>query len=150
MGLWFLTWFFMVVACEIAVHSFQFREADYQLTPLSAQEWQFGQVIAVAMVFLQLYDIVKHPFQSSSHGGKRLVYWWQYKARPFYRKCSHFGAPLIVDFRRAAGSGGIDGASQRCQKPNCICSEARGSGERKEAGAVPEKVDKSEKTGIAV
>lgn len=88
MGLWFLTWFFMIICCEIAIHSFQFRDADYQLTPLTAQEWQFGQVMAVVMVFLQLYDILKYPLKPSRHGGKRIVYWRDYKLKPFCRKCT--------------------------------------------------------------
>jgi hypothetical protein len=87
MGIWFSTWVFMLVACEIAIHSFQFRDEEYQLTPLTAQEWGFGQVIAVVMVFLQLYEILKYPFQPSKHGGKRIVYWWDYKAKPFYQRC---------------------------------------------------------------
>jgi len=34
--LWFLTWFFMVVACEIATHSFSFKEPEsYKLSYLS-------------------------------------------------------------------------------------------------------------------
>lgn len=87
MTIWFIIWFFMVVACEVATHSFQFRESDYVLTPLAAQEWQFGQVMAVVMLFLQLYDVCSYPFRESQHGGKRIVYWWMYRAKPFWRKC---------------------------------------------------------------
>lgn len=87
MGIWFVTWFFMVVACEVATHSFQFRELDYQLTPLTAQEWQFGQVIAVVMLFLRLYDVCTYPFRESKHGGKRISYWWAYRFKPFWNRC---------------------------------------------------------------
>jgi hypothetical protein len=86
MVIWFVIWFFMVVACEVATHSFQFRESDYQLTPLTAQEWQFGQVMAVVMLFLQLYDVCSYPFRKSRHGGKRISYWWEYQFKPFWRR----------------------------------------------------------------
>ncbi len=71
--LWFLVWFFMVVACEIATNSFSFKEPEsYQHTYLSVgiQEWGFGQVMAVVVLFLQLWDILSYPLQPSPYGGK--------------------------------------------------------------------------------
>ena len=79
----------MVVACEIATHSFSFKEPEsYKLTYLSVgvQEWGFGQVMAVVMLFLQLWDILSYPLQPSPHGGKRIVYWWNSRMKPFFGK----------------------------------------------------------------
>jgi len=86
---WFLTWFFMIVACEMATHAFSFKEPDsYELTYLSVgvQEWGFGQVMAVVMLFLQLWDIVNYPLKPCSHGEKRIVRWWNSTVKPIFRK----------------------------------------------------------------
>ena len=85
---WFASWVIIVVACEFAANDFAYKgPTDPTATRLTSNEFAFGQVIAVVMLFGQLWDVALYPFRESdeNQGGKRIVYWYRTRLRPAYR-----------------------------------------------------------------
>lgn len=64
--LWFVTWVMTIVASEASLFTYEFKN-----------RLGFGQIMALVMLFSQVWDIVSYPFKKSQHGGTRIEYWWR-------------------------------------------------------------------------
>jgi hypothetical protein len=119
---WFASWVLILVACEFASNNFRYKgPTDTTVTRLTSNEFAFGQVIAVVMLFSQLWDIAVYPFHESdeSQGGKRIVYWYRTRLRPAYR--SLFG--MIPEFE--ADMKDISKRKKRLKKGMAVFLEMR-------------------------
>jgi hypothetical protein len=98
---WFASWVIVVVACEFAANKFAYQgPTDTTATRLTSNEFAFGQVIAVVMLFGQVWDVVIYPFHESdeNQGGKRIVYWYRTRLRPAYRSfLAFFGMTYDIE-----------------------------------------------------
>jgi hypothetical protein len=71
--LWFATWVLTCAASEASLVKF-YRKPG------------FGQIMAVVMLFSQVWDIACYPFQPSDHGGTRFAYWRKTQFTPWYTR----------------------------------------------------------------
>ncbi len=71
--LWFVTWVMTIVASESSLYTYEFKNL-----------LGFGQIMALVMLFSQVWDIVYYTFKPSKHGGRRIEYWWKNKFKPRY------------------------------------------------------------------
>ena len=82
---WLVTWAFMIVACQMAINQVYFNDPAGATDPTSpASIWGIGQVMAVVMLFSQVWDCVAYPLSPSPKGdGPRVAYWWRHQFIPF-------------------------------------------------------------------
>jgi len=71
--IWFVTWVMTIVASEASLFTYEFKN-----------RLGFGQIMALVMLFTQIWDIISYPFKQSEHGGKRIEYWWKITFKPEY------------------------------------------------------------------
>jgi hypothetical protein len=108
--LWFCTWVFACVASEVSLGNFNRAPG-------------FGQIMALVMLFSQIWDICYYPFLPSDHGGTRIVYWWKTQAKPCHLRMRQYlmkgminqiTLNLILDSKHIP--------SAKCSEAGCTCS----------------------------
>ena len=69
--MWLVPWIMAIVASEALLIPYAYKN-----------RLGFGQIMALVMLFIQLWDIGYYPFQQSDHGCIRIIYWWRTTCKP--------------------------------------------------------------------
>jgi len=79
---WLISWIMVIIASEVSISGYRYR---YRLG--------FGQIMALVMLFSQIWDIIYYIFSKSEHGGSKVMYWWSATVKPrwsrFMRRFRH-------------------------------------------------------------
>lgn len=86
--LWVLSFPLAFAACEVLLTTFGYRDSNGQVLFLRADSWGLGQVIALVMLALQLFDASTY-LREPSHQDEtqsRFRYWWITKLIPLSKR----------------------------------------------------------------
>ena len=84
MILWVLSFPLAIAACQVFMTTFGYRDDNGQVHLLTASSWGLGQVIALVMLALPLFDASTYLREPSHHDEtqSRFRYWWVTKLIP--------------------------------------------------------------------
>lgn len=103
--LWLLTLCLTVGYGEAVMATFAFKGPNNYLTWLQSEDWTFGQVLAVVMLFYIGWDFCMYPFQDSQHGSTRFerwkntTFWPWYERLPFLKNCKALAMLMLKTTR---------------------------------------------------
>ena len=107
--LWFATWVLTCAASEASLVNFHRKPG-------------FGQIMALVMLFSQVWDICCYPFLPSDHGDTRIAYWWKTQFNPWYlRMNQRFKKSMIGPMTLNLMLDSKHKYSAKCEEAGGIC-----------------------------